>query len=44
MDYDKKWSRYRIRLTKADVKKHEEFLTNFLKRAYNNADSYGLEP
>jgi hypothetical protein len=29
MDYDKKWSRYRIRLTKADIKKHEEFLQSF---------------
>ena len=43
MDYDKKWSRYRIRLAKTDIKKHEEFLTKFLKRAYHNVDSYGRE-
>jgi predicted transport protein len=37
MDYDKKWSRYRIRLSKGDVKKHSEFLTNLLRSAYENA-------
>jgi len=37
MDYDKKWSRYRIRLSKGDVKKHSEFLTNLLQSAYENA-------
>lgn len=33
MDYDR-WGRYRIRLTKQDIKKHEEFLKDLLKDAY----------
>jgi predicted transport protein len=37
MDYDKKWSRYRIRLSKGDIKKHAEFLTNLLRSAHENA-------
>lgn len=37
MDYDKKWGRYRIRLSKGDIKKHSEFLTNLLRSAYENA-------
>lgn len=37
MDYDKRWSRYRIRLSKGDIKKHAEFLTNLLRSAHENA-------
>lgn len=37
MDYDKKWGRYRIRLSKGDVKKHSEFLTNLMRSAYENS-------
>jgi predicted transport protein len=34
MDYDNRWGKYRIRLTKQDIKKHEDFLKNLLKEAY----------
>ena len=34
MDYDKRWSRYRIRLTKSDLKKHTDLLTDLLQKAY----------
>jgi hypothetical protein len=37
MDYDNKWGRYRIRLTKQDIKKHEDFLKSVLEDAYSNA-------
>lgn len=37
MDYDLRWGRYRIRLAKTDVKKHEQFLQDFLKLAYDEA-------
>lgn len=36
MDYDQRWGRYRIRLSKEDVKKHSAFLAEFLSTAYNN--------
>lgn len=36
MDYDQRWGRYRIRLSKEDVKKHSTFLAEFLSTAYNN--------
>lgn len=36
MDYDQRWGRYRIRLSKEDVKKHSAFLAEFLSMAYNN--------
>jgi len=36
MDYDQKWRRYRIRLTREDIKKHSDFLTGFLSASYNN--------
>lgn len=39
MDYDKKWGKYRIRLKKADIKKHIGFLTETLKIAYDNSNS-----
>lgn len=35
MDYDQRWSRYRIRLTKEDIKKHADFISEFLLKAYN---------
>jgi hypothetical protein len=34
MAYDKQWGRYRIRLTKDDLRKHEALLTELLKTAY----------
>ena len=37
MDYDTRWGRYRIRLTKGDVQKHQVFLSNLLKRAYEES-------
>ena len=37
MDYDSRWRRYRIRLAKTDIKKHEEFLQNLLKLAHDEA-------
>jgi predicted transport protein len=39
MDYEKKWGKYRIRLKKADIKKHQEFLIETLKLAYDNSNS-----
>jgi predicted transport protein len=37
MDYDKRGGRYRIRLSKGDIKKHSEFLTNLLRSAYGDS-------
>jgi hypothetical protein len=37
MDYDTRWGRYRIRLAKGDVQKHQIFLTNLLKRTYDES-------
>ena len=37
MDYEDRWGRYRIRLSKGDVKKHAEFLTKLL------AETHGVE-
>ncbi len=34
MDYDKRWEKYRIKLSKQDVNKHKELITDLLKRAY----------
>lgn len=34
MNYDKKWGRYRIKLSKQDVNKHKELITSLLKMAY----------
>jgi hypothetical protein len=34
MDYDTRWGRYRIRLSKGDIKKHEQTIKDLLKRAY----------
>jgi hypothetical protein len=38
MDYDKKWGRYRLRLSKNDIKKHSDLLLRILKL------SYGVDP
>ena len=37
MDYDKRSGRYRVRLTKSDIKAHTELLTDLLKPAYTNS-------
>jgi hypothetical protein len=37
MDYDTKWGKYRIRITRDDFKKHEELLRQLLRQAYDNA-------
>ena len=34
MDYEERWGRYRIRLTKGDIKNHAEFLTKLLGEAH----------
>jgi hypothetical protein len=34
MDYEDRWGRYRIRLSKGDIKKHAEFLTMLLAEAH----------
>jgi predicted transport protein len=34
MDYDSKWGRYRIRLSKPELKDNIEFLTELMKRTY----------
>lgn len=39
MDYDTRWGRYRIRLSKGDIKKHESFLRDLLTKAYENSSS-----
>jgi hypothetical protein len=33
LPYDKRWERYRLRLTKADVKKHRDLLVELIRRA-----------
>ena len=38
MDYDPRWGRYRVRLVKGDVKKHEAFLTKRLRRVYEESN------
>ena len=37
MDYEDRWGRYRIRLSKGDVKKHAEFLTKLLAETHGVA-------
>ena len=37
MDYDARWGRYRVRLTPADLKRHEDLLRNLFKQAYQLA-------
>ncbi len=34
MEYDERWSRYRIRLAPGDVQKHAEFLTGLMSEAF----------
>lgn len=36
MEYDKRWGRYRIRLTQSDLNKHKDLINDLLKRAYEN--------
>jgi len=36
MDYDKRWGRYRIRLTKKDITKNQEVLLTLMKMAHEN--------
>jgi hypothetical protein len=36
MDYDKKWGRYRLRLTKDDAKKHRDLLQSLLKASFES--------
>jgi len=36
MDYNK-WGRYRIRLSKSDVNKKADFITQLLKKSYSEA-------
>lgn len=38
IDYDTKWNRYRIRLGKSDIKKHEELLIKYLRQAYEKSN------
>jgi hypothetical protein len=37
MEYDAKRGRYRIRLAKGDLKRHEALLTELLRKAYDEA-------
>jgi hypothetical protein len=37
MDYDARWGRYRIRLSKGDITKHKEVLVSLLTKAYGGA-------
>lgn len=37
MDYDNKWSRYRIRLAKGEVKKHADVLRELFEAAYRDS-------
>lgn len=37
MDYDTRWRRYRVRLTKEDVTKHKDLLTELMKRAWDDS-------
>ncbi len=39
MDYDERWGRYRIRLTKGDLETHREFITQLLQKSYTANNS-----
>jgi len=39
MDYDTKWGRYRIRLSKGEVKKNEEKIRELFESAYTNSSA-----
>ncbi len=34
MNYDKRWGRYRIKLSKQEVNKHKELINSLFKMAY----------
>ena len=36
MDYDKRWGRYRIRVSRGEMKKHANLLAEVLKAAHEN--------
>ena len=38
MEYDARWGRYRIRLSKGEVKRHEQLLRDLLKQAYGQGE------
>jgi hypothetical protein len=38
MDYEERWGRYRIRLSKGDIEKHEEFLRELLLEAHGTTE------
>ena len=38
MEYDSRWGRYRIRLGKGDIKKHESLLRELMKMAYGEVN------
>lgn len=43
MDYDQRWGRYRLRLTKNDLKKHSDLLLKLLKMSYGiDAEGGGI--
>jgi hypothetical protein len=37
MDYDARWGKYRVRITRNDFKKHEELLRELMLKAHENA-------
>lgn len=37
MDYDARWRRYRLRLTREDVTKHKELITELMRRAWDES-------
>lgn len=37
MDYDTRWGRYRIRLSREDIRKHEGFIRELLSKAYTES-------
>ena len=39
MDYDKRWSRYRVRITKEDIGTHRELLSRMMKTAYDQSNT-----
>jgi len=39
MDYDMVFGRYRIKLSKQDIDKHKQLITDLLQRAYNQANA-----
>ncbi len=38
MDYEKRWGRYRIRLTRKEIAKHKEVLTRLMRMARDRAE------